>query len=138
LLAANDNSCPSTVAGTANITVLPANDSLCNCSASATLAGGGSICKGSVDNLLVTLVGTAPFSFTLNDGNKDTVISNVLSSPYLITLSPSTTTTYTLVAVQDAKCKGIANGTATIQANSSPTASLGANQTICPGDSATI
>ena len=138
LLSVTDASCSGTVSGSASYTVLPVNDPLCNCSASATLTGGGSICKGSVDNLLVTLVGTAPFSFTLNDGNKDTVISNVLSSPYLITLSPSTTTTYSLVAVQDAKCKGIANGTATIQVNSSPTASLGANQTICPGDSATI
>jgi gliding motility-associated-like protein len=70
----------------------------------ATLSGGGTICKGSKINLAVALTGTAPFSITYRDGTNTYTISSIASSPYQIVVTPAATTTYTISSVSDASC----------------------------------
>jgi hypothetical protein len=69
------------------------------------------ICKGESIGLTVNLTGTGPWSFDLYDGTTTTTYTNVLTSPYILTLSPTNTTTYTVTSVTDA------NGTYTTHSN---------------------
>lgn len=82
----------------------------------ATLTGGGTISTepGSV-NLQVELTGTAPWiiRYTANGANQQT-ITGITSSPYTITVSPETDTTYQLTGVSDAICNGTGTGVSSV------------------------
>ena len=72
----------------------------------ATLSGSSVIIAGFSTNIMVELTGTPPWSFTYFDGVSNTTITGITYSPYLISVSPAQTTTYTPVEVQDANCYG--------------------------------
>ncbi|MBL7717825.1 MAG: hypothetical protein JNL72_03240, partial [Flavipsychrobacter sp.] len=59
------------------------------------------ICNGNSTNLLVTLTGTAPWSFSYFNGTNSTTVNNVVTTPYMLTLTPNTTANYTIVSVTD-------------------------------------
>jgi len=92
---------------------------------SATLSGNATICTGFATNLSVALSGAQPWSITYSDGTTPVNIDNITSSPHLISVSPSTTTTYTLTAVSDSHCAGTSHtGSALVTVNPLPTISL--------------
>ena len=76
-----------------------------NASPSASISGATAICSGSAATLQIALTGTGPWTFEYSDG-ATTIAGNSVVSPFDIVVSPSSTTTYTLVSVTDANCVG--------------------------------
>ncbi len=105
------------------------------------VSGTTTICDGDVAQVSFSLSGTAPWNLTYNDGS-DHVINNILSSPHIISVSPGTSTTYTLVSVSDNNgCNaqaGEMSGSAVINVNERPTAIISGTETICNGDNASL
>ncbi|QJD78872.1 putative Ig domain-containing protein [Spirosoma rhododendri] len=109
-------------------------------SITASLNGTSTICTGSSANLTATITGgTGPYSLTYSNGTTNTVVSNYTSGAN-ITISPTTSTTYTLVNVTDANaCAATVSGSAQVTVNQPPTtANAGTAQTIFTGQSATL
>ncbi|KAA6440389.1 T9SS type A sorting domain-containing protein [Dyadobacter flavalbus] len=80
----------------------------------ATLSGTQSILAGQSANLKVITTGNAPWTFTLNDGAKDSLITAAVT-PYNFRVSPRTTTFYTITKVTNACGTGKGAGSARIQ-----------------------
>lgn len=96
------------VAGTnngSNITI--------NGSPSATLSGSTSICPGASTTISIALTGESPWSGTYTDG-VNAIPFNAATTPLLLTVSPSATTTFSLVSVNDANCNGTVSGNAVV------------------------
>jgi hypothetical protein len=62
------------------------------------------ICVGDSVHLTVRLTGAAPWSITLTDGGNNYVFSNIISSPFNLTVPviPLATTSYWISSVTDA------------------------------------
>lgn len=111
----DDNGCVADVAtgltGSANVTV--------NERPTAALSGDQDICLGESADLTMTLTGTGPWDILYSDGTSNiNVIANV--TPYTLTVTPTVTTTYTIVGVEDANCvasAGDISGSATVTVN---------------------
>ncbi|MBC8154246.1 MAG: right-handed parallel beta-helix repeat-containing protein, partial [Bacteroidetes bacterium] len=107
----------------------------------ASFNGTTTICTGSSTNLTATITGgTGPYSLTYSDGTNTTVIGGYTSGAN-IPVSPTTNTTYTIIAATDANaCPATVSGMgATVTVNQNPTASMaGASQTITTGNAATL
>ncbi len=102
----------------------------------AVVSGTASICQGSSTTITATLTGTAPWSVTWSDGVVQPVSSGTTATR---SVSPSSTTTYTVTALADATCNGgTASGSAVVTVKPLPTANVTGGGTICPGASATI
>ena len=71
---------------------------------SLTASGTTTICDGDNTDITVNFTGTAPFSFTYDDGGTPIVQSGISANPYTITVSPTSNTTYTFTEVSDASC----------------------------------
>jgi gliding motility-associated-like protein len=80
----------------------------------ATVNGGGEICLGESKTVTVNLTGTAPWSITYTNGTQIFTINSITTPAYSLVLSPTTTTTYTITSVTDAKCTNITNSSVTI------------------------
>ena len=106
--------------------------------ASATLSGQQSICTGAGAFLSVNLTGTTPWNFSWTDGTNTFSPSNLTQSPYLISVSPSIPTTYSLVSVGNGCGAGTATGAASVGFYSQPSAVISGNQSICPGNTASL
>jgi hypothetical protein len=90
---------PGSVAGI-NLTVNPLS--------TATISGSKTILIGESADIKVDLVGKAPWTFNLNDGTKDSLITaNV--TPYGLLLKPKATTTYTVNTITNV-CGTVAQG----------------------------
>jgi gliding motility-associated-like protein len=87
----------------------------------ALLAGGGPICQGGTSNLTVELTGDSPWTvvYQASGGMPITVTAN--TSPFQIPVSPTATSTYSLVSVTNADCPGTVSGSAMVAVNSPPT-----------------
>ncbi|MCK9218718.1 MAG: PKD domain-containing protein [Bacteroidales bacterium] len=70
----------------------------------ATISGTPLICEGANGTITLTLTGVAPWTVTYTDGINTHTINNIPVSPYTFTVSPITTTTYSILSVQDAFC----------------------------------
>lgn len=80
----------------------------------ANMVGGASICQGDSTSLNFTFTaGTAPWTFTYNNGTTDVVVT-APASPFVIKVAPATTTTYKLVSVTDANLCVNATGLGTV------------------------
>jgi gliding motility-associated-like protein len=85
---------------------------------SGRINGGGAICEGSSQNMVINLSGVAPFTITYSNGTTNYTISGINANSYILTVSPAITTTYTIVSVKDANCTNTGNNsTATITVN---------------------
>jgi ELWxxDGT repeat protein len=105
----------------------------------AVVSGTGTMCGGSA-TIRADLTGTAPWSVTWSDGF---VQSNVTASPLLRTVSPSSTTTYSILQFTDSasNCVGDATGSATITPGvtpATPTISPSGSINLCTGGSVTL
>ena len=95
------------VAATAGAAVSPVSNSISTTTmvappSASVLSGAASICAGASTNLSVAITGgTSPFTVVYSDGSTNTTLTNYVSGTAL-SVSPSATTTYTLVSVTDA------------------------------------
>ncbi|MBU3700178.1 MAG: hypothetical protein FGM33_09280, partial [Candidatus Kapabacteria bacterium] len=100
------------------------------------ITGTATICSGGSTNLTITFNGVAPFSFSINNGASQ----NAPSSPHTVSVSPSSTTTYTVTSVTDANgCSALAadrTGSAIVTLNTVTAGVIASDQTICSGDNA--
>ena len=72
-------------------------------SVSAEIAASPAVCAGETTSLTVTLTGTAPWEYTYTDGTNSWTVTNVLTSPNVITIAPGPliTTDYWITSVKD-------------------------------------
>ncbi len=80
----------------------------------ATLTGTQTILVGESASLKADITGKSPWTFTLNNGTKDTLIT-ANATPYVFKLSPKTTTTYAITKVTNGCGIGTGVGTARVQ-----------------------
>lgn len=78
----------------------------------AIISGNGGTCQ-ETDQLTIVLTGTQPWSVDYTDGTISTTISGITASPYIFAVAPTITSTYSLVAVNDATNPGTVSGNAT-------------------------
>ena len=79
------------------------------------LFGTQEICPSASADLTLSLTGTAPWSVTYTDGTTPATLTGITASPYDFTVTPSATSTYTLVNVIDANGLGFdVSGSATV------------------------
>jgi hypothetical protein len=89
------------------------------------------VCSGSSATIHADLTGTGPWSVTWSDG---TVQSGVATSPATRSVSPSSTTTYTVTAVSDGTgcTPGTFSGATTITVSPIPSSTISAAGSVCP------
>lgn len=80
----------------------------------ATLTGTQTILVGESANLKADITGKAPWTITLNNGTKDTLIT-ATATPFNFKLAPKTTTTYAITKVSNGCGIGTGVGTARVQ-----------------------
>ena len=104
LIQLQDANCMSSLySGSATVTVwtLP----------TSTLTGTTEICAGQSTDLSVELTGSGPWNLVWSDGHVD---SGLLVSPEVRTVSPASTTAYSIISVTGACGAGTPSGTATV------------------------
>jgi hypothetical protein len=112
------------VAATAGAAVSPVSNSIAVTTmvpppTASVLSGTASICVGASTNISVAITGgTSPFTVVYSDGSTNTTLTNYVSGT-AISVSPASSTTYSLVSVTDANTfVGSGNsGTAVITVN---------------------
>jgi len=106
----------------------------------AVLSGTQTICNTGIAQLSVNFTGVAPFQFTWTDGVTPATLTNITSTSYVFSVTPSATTTFSLTAMSDNCQSGNASGTAivSVDPSSPPTASLSGAQTVCAGSTASL
>ncbi|MCF8246835.1 MAG: gliding motility-associated C-terminal domain-containing protein [Saprospiraceae bacterium] len=82
----------------------------------ATIAGSTNICVGACTDLTITTTGAAPWDVTINGS-----VVALFSSPFTLTVCPTTTTTYILTDVTDDHCTNMVTGSETVTVNVPPT-----------------
>jgi gliding motility-associated-like protein len=107
---------------------------------SAVLSGGATICQGTSTNLVVTITGgTSPYTVTYSDGVGGTFPVSSYVSGTNIPVSPTSTTTYSIVSVTDAaNCSPTTlSGTATVTVSNPTSAVMSGSTSICPSPNST-
>lgn len=108
-------------------------------SPTSTLSGSQTVCAGAPANISVTLTGTGPWNITWTNGTANNNVNGINTNPYVITVNPTVTATYTVTALSDAICTGISfTGSHVISITSVPTANLTGSNTICPSTATNI
>ena len=81
-----------------------------NCSnPTAVISGSSTICSGSTAALNVAMTGIAPYTFVYSNGTTNTQVTTS-SANYTLNVTPTATSTYTLVSMTDASCAGAVSG----------------------------
>jgi YD repeat-containing protein len=102
----------------------------------ATLTGTQTITAGQTANLSVALTGVAPWTLVMNG-----ITYTASASPFSISVSPSTTTTYSLTSVSNSCGAGTVSGNAVVTVNPAcvlSVATLTGTQTITAGQTANL
>ena len=105
--------------------------------ATAMVSGGGTVCAGQSATIQTALTGTAPWSVNWSDGVTQ---AGVAVSPVVRSVSPATTTTYTVTSISDANGPGTASGSATLEVEPLPSATImpAGPITLLVGETATL
>ncbi len=110
----------------------------CSTSSTATLTGTTAVCDVQAVNLTVTFVGVGPYSVTITDGTTPVTVSNIATSTYTHSVTPSATSTYSITAFSSANCINTFSGTATVTVYPPVTNNvISANVTLCYGQNGT-
>jgi len=82
---------------------------------SATLSGTPAVCEGDDATLTVDFTGPGPWNLTYDDGlgNQQTV-NGITNNPFSLVVTPTGSTTYTLVDMSNADCPGTVGGSADV------------------------
>jgi len=97
--------CAGTVSDSAVVTVIPFP--------TATLSGDQTVCTTA--NLNVNLTGFSPWDLTYTDGTTQTLVAGISASPYILTVSATSTRTYSLVSIVDVnQTSGMVSGQAVV------------------------
>lgn len=123
------NTVPGSVSGTALVLVEPL--------ANAMISGNQSIFITQAASLTVNLTGNAPWGISYSDGTTTDQISGISSSPFVFSVSPNSTRTYSLSQVSHI-CPGTLSGSAEVIVNIPPTAQITGTQSICAGNPALL
>lgn len=123
--------------GTYTLTVTNVNNG-CTGSSSATvqsaptavMSGSSTICAGESASIVINFTGNPPFSFVYAENGVPLSPITTNSNHYLLNVSPSFTTTYTLTAASNT-CPATVSGSATILVMSMPQLNL--VESICQG-----
>ncbi len=102
----DDNGCEGNLFGQAVIDVTP--------SPTATLSSSGSVCNGESYDLEVAFTGEAPYTFIHTVGGVAQTALTTSDNPFILNVSPSSTTTYGLASVASGTCMGTVAGTAIV------------------------
>jgi hypothetical protein len=78
------------------------------------------VCIGQPSTISLDLVGVQPFSFTIYNGTNLMVVNDLYSNTYDLTVSPSSTTTYTFGELHDFYCFNPGYENVTISVNPAP------------------
>lgn len=90
----------------------------------ATIGSDASICLGESATLTLQMTASSPWTVTYQDDSGNQTMVDVASSPFTFPVSPTATTTYTLVSINNQFCPGDVSGMATVEINTPPTATL--------------
>lgn len=96
------------------------------------------VCTGSTAQLTFHLNGTSPWALQYSDGSGNISLTGISSSPYLHSVSPVLSTTYTLTQVQDLNCLLPLNAPAVVSVYQPVNVSISGSQTVCSGSAANI
>jgi|GEM_PF-1219784 len=102
----------------------------------AAISGTTSICNEASASISVALTGTQPWSITYTDGTTPVTVNGINSTPYIFSVSPTLTKTWTVTSVTDAKnCSNSGFGTATVTVNSKPSLGISSQTNVlCNGN----
>jgi hypothetical protein len=99
----------------------------------ATISGTHTICAGNSANLLISFT-EGPVDIVYTDGYVNYALDSLVTSPHLLSVSPSATRIYTLVSVENSSCAGNVSGAGVVTVNQLPTATIGSvSPTQCYG-----
>jgi hypothetical protein len=131
LLQVSDTYCIGSVTSTADIVVHPPVQAL--------LSPDTAICPGTAVSLTFHLSGSPPWSIDYSEGSVLHSLSGITQSPYLLSVTPTSATTYQVLQVNDGNgCfSGLGNGI-TLNLLTPPTATLSGNTQIQAGDSVVL
>lgn len=88
---------------------------------SATVTGAGNICSGSAINLSVNINGSFPVNFVYSDGMNQYTVNGVTSTPFVWTVNPTTSTTYSLQSISNLCNNNSSNVSAVVTVNNAVT-----------------
>ncbi|MDX9773080.1 MAG: PKD domain-containing protein [Bacteroidales bacterium] len=101
----------------------------------ATISGTTETCSGGSAVITINLTGTAPYDFIYTDGTTPVTVTNHPSMIYTATVTPASTTTYTITSMNDDHgCLGAISGAAVITINPRPVLTLSGTNLLCFGD----
>ncbi|MBX7182253.1 MAG: hypothetical protein K1X82_09085, partial [Bacteroidia bacterium] len=104
------------------------------------LTGAATICNGDITNLVFNATsGTGPFNIVYTNGSSNFNLTG-LSDGSTISVSPSTTTSFSIVSITDAFCtnNAVTNTPVTVTVNPLPQGVISGTQAICSGQSANL
>jgi len=120
----DNTGCTGPGSGTATITYFPKPTGI--------ISGTAELCRGSQATITMTFTGVPPYTFTYTDGTTPVTVTNHPNSVYTANVSPSVSSTYTLVSLSDGNnCDGVLSGQATINVNQPPSLTLTGTDLIC-------
>lgn len=90
----------------------------------AVISGTHTICAGQSANLVINFT-AGPVDVVYTDGFMNYTLSGLVTSPHLLSVSPSATRIYTLVSVNNSSCAGTVSGAGVVTVNALPTATIG-------------
>lgn len=107
-----------------------------NTSPSATVTGGGTMCGDGSTPIPVTIAlsGSGPWDVMYSNGTTTQTVVGQLTSP--LTISATTSGTYTVTSVSNSNCTTTGMGSATVVFNANPTVSITPVSAICDNSSA--
>lgn len=125
LLSVSSNGCNGSVAGTAQVNVLPP--------LSAEISGGGQICQGGAGTTIsISFTGTGPYTVVYRANANVQPAITTSDNPLVIPVNPSSGTFYQLVSVSNASsCTGTVSGVAVVAVFTPSTAELQGDITVC-------
>lgn len=111
----------------------------CNCPATATIEGDTTICPGGTATIRIKLTGTGPWVIKYNKGGVLQPQVNFAGPGTTYTFTSTTAGVFTMQSINDVNCAGSTSGSAQVQIQTQPTATISATQaSICQGDSSQI
>ncbi|MBI5218115.1 MAG: T9SS type A sorting domain-containing protein [Bacteroidia bacterium] len=74
----------------------------------ASLTASAPLCTGNTANVSVNLTGKHPWTLVYNNGVHDTTVNNIVTTPYVFSVTPTDTINYILISINDSTgCSGI-------------------------------